>query len=73
MTTSCCGDCRYFVPPLPIYEPNSMGECQIMDAWLDKFPGRRPPVHKYDANYRALGNQVFMPLIARQCKKFIKV
>ena len=69
--TVTCGNCRYFTPPLPIYEANSLGSCSLFEAWLDKFALRRPAPNEYDRAYAKLGGKVCYPLIERRCDKFL--
>jgi hypothetical protein len=65
-----CSDCKNFRHPGRQYETNSMGSCEVMEMWLDKFPLRHPPSKQYDQNYARLGGNVWMPFIERQCEKY---
>lgn len=65
-----CAECKFFTPPEPQYERSSMGMCQIMNQWLDKFPDRRPDPKTYDRNYAKLGNYPPYPFHDRFCIKF---
>lgn len=67
-----CADCKFFTPPESQYERNSMGQCRIMSAWLDKYPERRPNPETYDRNYAKVGGKPFYPFTDRYCVKFEK-
>jgi len=65
-----CGQCPHFIPPLPIYEPGSIGQCKVFEDWLNKFPRRRPPPKEYDKNYAAIGSYPATRDKERYCMKF---
>lgn len=68
-----CGQCANFIEPAPQFDKNSMGACQVMERWLDKFLLRRPKPSEYDKNYAALGGKVWWPNVERKCAKFSAV
>jgi hypothetical protein len=72
MRTVTCGECKNYIPPAPTYEPNSFGDCGYFEKWLEKFDGKKPPIHAQHEAFMKLGNKVFMPNIERGCVKFEK-
>jgi len=65
----CCADCLGFIKDT-VGDGHGIGSCNTMEAWLDKFPRRRPKPHDYDENYKKLGGKTYWPNVERDCEKF---
>jgi len=64
-----CAECQHFTRD-KIGWGNGIGECEVMETWLNKFERRRPRPELYDKNFKALGNRVFWPDVERVCSKY---
>ncbi len=64
-----CAECLGFTRDT-IGDGNGIGSCSTMEAWLDKFPRRRPKPQVYDENYKKLGGKAYWPNVERVCSKY---